>query len=58
MPRSARQIAAAAERLDRFAELVSLDIPIPQIAERMGIGKGAAYAIMMKLRAKYGSQAR
>lgn len=47
-----------ADRLDRFAELVSQDIPIPQIAERMGIGKGAAYSLMMKLRGMYDGPAR
>jgi hypothetical protein len=48
----------AAERMDRFAELLSQDIPIPVICQRMGIGKGAGYALMMKLRDKYGWQAR
>jgi hypothetical protein len=57
MPRSAQQIADATARLDRFAELLSLDIPIPQICERMGIGKGSGFALMMKLREKYGWQA-
>ena len=47
-----------AERLDRFAELLSLDIPVPDIAERMCIGKGAAYALKMKLEALYGGPAR
>jgi hypothetical protein len=58
MPRSARQIAAASERLDRFAELLSLDIPIARIAERMGIHTTAAHGLMAQLRAKYGWQAK
>lgn len=45
------------ERLDRFAELLSQDLPMRVIAERMGIGKGAAYAMLCKLRDKYGWQA-
>lgn len=45
------------ERLDRFAELLSLDIAIPDICRRMGIGKGAGYALMMKLRERLGWQA-
>lgn len=57
MPRSAIQIAVAAERLDRFAELVSLDLPIAVIALRMGIHKTAAHALMAQLRSKYGWKA-
>lgn len=45
------------ERLDRFAELLSLDIPLKDIGERMGISRGAPYVLLMKLRAKYGWQA-
>jgi hypothetical protein len=44
------------ERLDKFAELVSRDIPIPEICQRMSIGKGAGYALMGKLRSMYGEQ--
>jgi DNA-binding IclR family transcriptional regulator len=47
----------AAARLDHFAELLSQDIPVPQIAERLGIGKGAAYALKMKLERMYGGPA-
>jgi hypothetical protein len=50
--------ADPAERLDRFAELMSQDIPVPQIAERMGIGKGAAYVLKLKLERMYGGSAR
>ena len=45
------------DRLDHFAELLSRDIPIPQIAERMGIGRGAAHALLKKLRDRLGDQA-
>lgn len=37
MPQSPQQIADFNERLDRFAELLSLDLEIPIIAQRMGI---------------------
>ena len=57
MPRSPQQITDAQARPDKFAELLSLDIPIPTIAYRMGIGKGVAFALMKKLRQKYGWQA-
>lgn len=57
MPRSAQQIADHEARLDRFAELLSLGIPIPAICQRMGIGKGAGYALLMKLREQLGWQA-
>lgn len=45
------------ERLDRFAELLSQDIPVPVICQRMGIGKGAGYALLMKIRRRLGWQA-
>lgn len=45
-------------RLNRFDELESLDVPIPQIAERMGVHQSVAYVMMKKLRDKYGWQAR
>ena len=48
--------AAAAEKLDRFAELLSLDLPIPVIADRMCIPSGSAYVLLGQLRAKYGWQ--
>ena len=57
MAHSPEQIAEAQARLDRFAELVSLDIEIPQICQRMRIPRGSGYALMMKLRQKYGWQA-
>lgn len=46
------------QRLDRFAELLSSDIPIPQIAERMGIGRGTAHDLLKKIRDELGDQAR
>lgn len=56
MPRSPEQNAAQVMRLNRFAELVSQDLPISVICERMGIGKGPAHALMRKLRNMYGEQ--
>lgn len=44
-------------RLDRFAELLSLDIPMPDICARMGLSRGGASAMMKKLLAKFGRQA-
>lgn len=58
MPHSPQQQVAYAAKLDRFCELLSLDIPIPIIRERMGIPKGSAYRMMMDLRRKLGWQAR
>jgi hypothetical protein len=46
-----------AERFDRFCELLSLDIPMPEIARRLQMSRGGAYAMLVKLRAKYGWQA-
>lgn len=57
MPRSPQQIADYQVRLDRFADLLSLDIPIPDICQRMGLGKGHAYNLLAILRDKYGWQA-
>ena len=45
------------ERLDHFAELLSLDIPLSEIRERMGVTKGCTASLLAKLRAKYGRQA-
>lgn len=57
MPQSPQQISDMHAKLDRFAELLSLDIEMPMIAQRMGLGRGAAHALLAKLRAKYGWQA-
>lgn len=57
MAHSAQNIADYEAKLDRFAELLSLDIPIPQICERMGIPKGSAYRLTMDLRRRLGWQA-
>jgi DNA-binding transcriptional regulator LsrR (DeoR family) len=48
---------SADERMDRFAELLSLDLNTAQIAERMGIPRTAASQLLGKLRRKYGNQA-
>lgn len=45
------------ERLDRFAELLSLDLPIETIRKRMGLSKGGAHRLVTRLRNKYGWQA-
>ena len=57
MPQSPQQIADCAAQLDRFAELLSLDLKTPEIAERMGIRRPRASQLLGKLRAKYGWQA-
>lgn len=57
MPRSPQQIADYAAKMDRFAELVSLNLPLTAVAERLCITKGAACRMMCELRAKYGWQA-
>lgn len=57
MAHSAQNIADYEAKLDRFAELMSLDIPIPQICERMGIPRGSAYRLLMDLRRRLGWQA-
>lgn len=44
-------------RLDHFAELLSQDIEIPAICQRMGISKGCGHALVTKLRVKFGDQA-
>jgi hypothetical protein len=40
MPHSPQQQADYTTKLDHFAELLSLDIPIPDIRQRMGLTKG------------------
>jgi hypothetical protein len=49
--------ADPAERFEHFCELLSLDISLPQIRERLGVTKGCTGAMMRKLRNKYGWQA-
>ena len=44
-------------KLDHFAELLSLDLSIPIIRQRMGISIGGAHRLMTVLRDKYGWQA-
>jgi hypothetical protein len=58
MRRSPQQIAEYETKLDRFAELLSLDIPIQQIAQRLGVTRSCASGLLGVLRAKYGWQAR
>ena len=57
MAHSPQQMADAQGRLDHFAEPLSLDIEVPDICQRMGIGRGSGYALIKKLRDKYGWQA-
>lgn len=45
------------DRLNRFAELLSLDLEIPDICRRMGIGRISGYKLLMKLRKRLGRQA-
>lgn len=52
------QQIAAAETLDRFAELLSLGLETPEIAERMGVPRVRASQLLGKLRTKYGWQAK
>lgn len=40
--------------LDNFAELLSMDIPLPEIADRMDITQGSACAYLRTLRERYG----
>lgn len=47
----------AEETLDRFAELLSLDLPLRDIAERMGVRRARASQLLMKIRARLGPQA-
>ena len=57
MPRSAQQIAGYEAKLDRFAELLSQDLPLSVVAERMGIRRPRASQLLMELRARLGPQA-
>lgn len=57
MPRSFQQMEAHEAKLDRFADLLSRDIPIPRIAESMSIGRGAAHILLRIIRDRLGPQA-
>jgi DNA-binding transcriptional regulator LsrR (DeoR family) len=46
-----------AERMDHFAELLSLDLTTAEIAERMGIKRTRATQMLAELKRKYGWQA-
>lgn len=49
--------AMVAQSLDDFAELLSLDIPLAQIADKMGVTFGTACVLLRQLNDKYGWQA-
>jgi hypothetical protein len=53
-PVTQRQFNAA---LDEFAELLSRDIPLPEIAERMAITGGTACVLLETIRGRLGAQA-
>lgn len=57
MPRSAQQIADSKATLDRIAELLSQDIPLRDIAERMGIRRARASQLLIAIREQLGRQA-
>jgi len=57
MPQSPEQRAAKADQLDRFTELLSLDLPLSVIAERMGIRRPRASQLLMEVRKRLGPQA-
>lgn len=46
------------ETLDRFAELLSLDLPMDTIRQRLGLTKSNSSALLQKLRKQLGWQAR
>ena len=43
--------------IDRFAELLSQDLPIPVIKERLGLRGGSAHTYLHKIRKGLGWQA-
>lgn len=45
-------------QLERFAELLSQDLPITVIRERLGLSNGRAQVIMMTIKSELGWQAR
>lgn len=55
MPRADR--TPYVDRFDHFAELLSLDIPMPEIGRRLGMTRGGTGNMLRKLRDKYGWQA-
>lgn len=57
MPCSPEHLQRRDEQMDRFAELLSLDLSTAQIAERMGIRRTRASQMLGELRRKYGWQA-
>lgn len=57
MAHSPQQIIDYAERLNHFAELLSREIPVRQICERMGVRKGQGYRWLGEIRAGLGWQA-
>lgn len=49
--------AAYRLKLDHFAELLSMDLAISDIRERMGISKRRAYGMLARIRSDLGPQA-
>ena len=58
MARAYNQMAEYRARLDHFAELLSLDIPLQDIGERMGLRRAAPYKMLSAIRRELGDQAR
>jgi hypothetical protein len=57
MPRSASQITAHNARMDRFTQLLSEDLELNIIAQRMGIRTARASQLLMQVRKDLGWQA-
>ena len=57
MGRSNQQQFEDARKLAQFSELLSQDIEIPAICERMGIRRGNGYKLLKVLHRHLGSQA-
>jgi hypothetical protein len=58
MPLSPQQKARYQANLDRTAELLSEEVPIYAIAERLGVSYNTASGYLCDLRRKYGWQAK
>lgn len=50
--------AQAPSKIDRFAELLSQDLPIATIRQRLALTKSAAYGYLRRIRVSLGEQAR
>lgn len=55
LPPTQAQIASA---LDQFAELLSLDLPLSEIAARMSVSRGTCCVLLRTLCERYGEQGR